>query len=191
MTIYYEEWMKKEYVCEGCSWQGTAEASVRGGLHRGIYLELYCPQCNQLLDVVIFQETHSCGHKKEGLTEEQLKALQEAEQEERQYREQCLRSAGQLPDLPDGDLPLVWDQVEGDTQILNGEAVIWSEPVAYEGFERYERIALLLKEKYGDRVKDLAPTDRSLLFLYGDYAPSLDYVAKVRKELFGVDARID
>jgi len=190
MTIYYEEWLKKECACEGCSWRGTAEESVRGRMHRGIYLELYCPKCSQLLDVLIFPETHSCAQKKDGLTPEQLKTQEQAEEEERRYRAQCLASAGQLPELPDGDLALVWDQQEGETRILHGDTVVWSEPVAYEGFERYERIALLLKEKYGERVKDLTPTDRSLLFLYGDYAPSLEYVRKVRKGLFGVDAQV-
>lgn len=190
MTIYYEEWLQKEYTCEGCSWQGNAEASVRGRMHQGIYLDLNCPQCGDLLDVVIFEQGNTCEHKKEGMTEEQLKETEQAEAEERQYREQCLSSTGQLPELPEGELSMVWDQHEGETRILHGDTMVWSEPVAYEGFARYERIALLLKEKYGDRVKDLAPTDRSQLFLYGDYAPALEYLRKVRKELFGVDVRI-
>lgn len=189
MTIYYKEWLRKEYACGGCPWNGTAEASVRGGLHRGIYLELYCPQCSGLLDIIILPEEKACAHAKEAMTEEQLKALQAAEEEERTYRKKCLASTEQLPDLPEGDLFLIWDQDEGETVIRHGDTVIWKEPVAYEGFERYERIALLLKEKYGDRVKDLVPTDRSLLFLYGDYAPSLEYMAKLRRELFGVDAK--
>lgn len=190
MTIYYDEWLKKEYTCEGCAWQGSAESTSRGMMYRGIYLDLNCPQCGELLDVMIFEEGKSCSHKKEGMTEEQLKALEQAEEAERSYRAQCLGSAGQLPELPDEDLTLVWDQQEGNTRICHGDTLVWSEPVAYEGFERYERIARLLKEKYGNSLKDLAPTDRSMLFLYGDYTPSLEYVRKLRKELFGVDTEI-
>lgn len=186
MTIYYEAWLDKEYICEGCAWHGIAKDSARGWMHRGIYLDLNCPQCGDLLDVIIFEEEkHSCDHKKEAMTEEQL----QADEEERRYRAHCLVAAEQLPELPDGDLNLVWDQVEGETRILRGDTVVWSEPLAYEGFERYERIARFLKEKYGDRVRDLVPADRSLLFLYGDYTPSLEYLRKVRKELFGVDAK--
>jgi hypothetical protein len=190
MTIYYEEWLEKEYTCGECSWHGTAKDTGRGRMHREMFLDLCCPECSGFIDLIIFPPEKGCGGSQEGLTEEQLKALKEAEEQEKCYREQCLRSVDQLPELPDGDLCLVWDQEGAETRIRNGETVIWSEPVAYEAFDRYERIALLLKEKYGARVKDLTPTDRSKLFLYGDYAPALDYLKKVRKELFGVDAAI-
>lgn len=190
MTIHYEEWLKKEYTCGECAWHGAAEKTGRGRMHREMFLELCCPECYSFLDLIIFPAEKGCGASREGLSEEQLKALDEAEQQDRLYREQCLRSIEQLPELPEGDMNLVWDQQDGETRILNGDTVIWSEPVAYEGFDRYERIALLLKEKYGDRIRDLSPTDRSKLYLYGDYAPALDYLKKVRKELFGVDAGI-
>ncbi len=123
-----------------------------------------------------------------GLTEEQLKAKEEADEQEKQYREKCLSSTDQLPTLPDGEITLTWDMEQDLTQIRNGESVIWSEPVVYEGFDRFEQIAHILKDKYGNRLKDLVPTDRSKLFLYGDYEPSLAFIVKLRKELFGVDA---
>lgn len=186
MTIYYKEWIDKECECGKCGWQGVAASCVRGALHRGIYLELYCPECSELVDLIILPEERMCAHGAEGLTPEQLKAREEAEEEKRQFLERCLASPEQLPDLQDKEMLLLWDQEKGDTRIMLGDTVIWSEPVAYEGFERYERVALILKEKYGDRVKDLIPSDRSMLFLYGDYCPSLEYVRKVRKELFGV-----
>jgi hypothetical protein len=119
------------------------------------------------------------------LTEEQQREREEAEEQERLYRAQCLQAADQLPELPDGDLNLVWDQEEGQTLIRSGDTVIWSEPLAYEAFDRFERIALILKEKYGVRIKDLSPTNRSMLFLYGDYYPSMEYVTRLRKDIFG------
>ncbi len=190
MTIYCEEWKDKEYTCSGCSWSGTGGESERGVLYRGTFLELTCPECSELIDVLVLPPEKGCAHSLEGLTEEQLKAREEAEEQERQYREKCLTSPDQLPSLPDGDCILNWDMEQGETQIRNGETVIWSEPVVYEGFCRFEQVALILKEKYGARVKDLVPTDRSKLFLYGDYEPSLAYLKKIRKELFGVDAEI-
>jgi hypothetical protein len=187
MTDYYEKWTEMECACTACSWRGTAGACGRSGLHRGVYLELCCPECSSFVDLLILPEEKCCAAADEGLTEEQLQAKKEAAEQERLYREQCLKSADQLPELAGGDVTLLWDQVEGETQIRSGETVLWREPVAFEGFERYERIARLLLEKYGARVLDLVPTERSLLFLFGDYAPSLDYLRKVRKELFGVD----
>jgi hypothetical protein len=188
MTIYSEEWMKKAYTCSDCSWRGTGGESARGIMYRGKFLELTCPTCSASLDVLILPAEKGCAHSREGLTEEQLKAKEEADEQERQYREKCLSSTEQLPTLPDGEITLNWDMEQDQTQIRNGEAVIWSEPAIYEGFDRFEQIALILKDKYGKRLKDLVPTDRSKLFLYGDYEPSLAFIVKLRKELFGVDA---
>jgi hypothetical protein len=147
---------------------------------------LYCPECSELVDLIILPEERICSHGAEGLTPEQLKAREEAEEEKKRFNGLCLSSPEQLPDLDGEEMVLAWDQDKGDSRVLLGDAAIWSEPVLYEGFERYVRVALILKDKYGDRVKDLIPTDRSLLFLYGDYYPSMAYVRKVRKELFGV-----
>ncbi|MDD2336439.1 MAG: hypothetical protein PHD01_07655 [Geobacteraceae bacterium] len=188
MTIYSEEWMKKAYICNGCSWSGTGAESTRGHMYRGKFLDLNCPTCSELLDVLMLSAKKGCAHSLEGLTEEQLKAKEDEDEQERQYREKCLSSADQLPNLPDGDLTLNWDMEQDQIQIKNGETVIWSEPAVYEGFDRFEQVALILKEKYGTRLKDLVPTERSKLFLYGDYEPSLTFLIKLRKELFGVDA---
>ncbi len=185
MTIYFEEWQETECGCSKCDWKGTAGTATRGRMHRGLYLDLYCPECTEFIDLIIFPEEGTCAHRKEELTDEQLEALKQAEEVELDYERQCLASSDQLPDLPGQDLSLAWDQEQGETLIRCGDIVIWREPVAYEAFERFERIALILREKYGARIKDLAPTDRSLMFLYGDYYPSMFHVAKVRKELFG------
>jgi hypothetical protein len=187
MTIYYEGWQEKEYSCGNCDWKGNGGVSNRGLFYRKMYLELYCPGCGSFLDLIIFPDSAGCGEDSKALAEEQKRVLKEQEEQMSRYRAQCLQSPDQLPELEDEDFVLLWDQVEGDTQIRKGDSIIWSEPLAYEGFDRYERIALILKEKYGSRVRDLQPTDRSMLFLYGDFASSLDFVKKVRKELFGAE----
>jgi hypothetical protein len=186
MTIFFEEWQEKECGCTDCDWKGTLADCGRGGLHRGLYMELYCPECSELADLLILPEEKKCAGASEGLTEEQLKARKEDEEAKRAYLALCLQSPDQLPALPDGELILTWDQVEGETVILGKESVIWREPVAYEGFERFERIARIAKEKYGERLKDMIPTDRSKLFLYGDFFPSIAYLGKVRRELFAI-----
>jgi hypothetical protein len=186
MTIYYEGWKEKEYSCEECDWKGSGGTSNYGLFKRKMFVELYCPSCSAFLDLIILPESDHCGKGTETLTDEQKKALEEQKDQMRLYREKCLQSPDQLPEIADADFTLVWDQVEGDTRIMKDDMIIWSEPLAYEGFDRYERIALILKDKYGSRVRDLTPADRSLLFLHGDYAPSIDYVRKVRKELFGI-----
>lgn len=187
MTIYYEGWKEKKYTCENCDWNGNGAECERGMFYRKMFLEIYCPACTSFLDLIVFPFQESCDKDMEKLTEEQRNALREQDEQMRLYLDKCLQTASQLPEIDGDAFNLAWDQVEGETQITKGDTVIWSEPVAYEGFYRFERIALILKEKYGSRVKDLEPTDRSMLFLYGDLASSMDYVKKVRKELFGID----
>ncbi|MDD3294260.1 MAG: hypothetical protein PHG20_06195 [Geobacteraceae bacterium] len=188
MTIFYEKWLEKEYSCRECPWKGPAEDTGRGRMYRKMFLELCCPECSAFLDVIIFPPEDGCDAARNDLTEEQVKALEEAKEQERLYREKCLHAVEQLPELPDDDLFLVWDQEDSETLILHGETVIWREPLAYEAFDRFEQVAILLKEKYGTRLKDLQPANRSKLYLYGDYAPALEYLKKVRKDLFGVEA---
>ncbi len=191
MTIYYEEWKEKEYTCEECSWQGNAGSCLRGLMYRKKFLELHCPSCQSMLDLIIFPEESGCGNSQENLTDAQKAAREEEEKQWKIYHGKCLQSRDQLPDLPDAEFILAWDQVEGETQIRKEDFVVWSEPVAYEAFDRFEKISLILKDKYGARVKDLIPTNRSQLLLYGDYAPAIDHVRRVRKELFGSAADVD
>jgi len=186
MTIYYEGWKEKVITCEECGWQGSGGTCEPGTMHRKIFLELFCPSCHEIVDIIDFSSFKGCGKGHGDLSEDQKKALAEQEEEESKALALCLQSPDQLPDIPDDDFVLIWDQDGGDTRIMKGDLVIWSEPVAYEGFNRFERIAIIVKEKYGSRVKDLSPTDRSRLFLHGDYFPSLNYVRNIRKELFGM-----
>jgi hypothetical protein len=186
MTIYHDKWEDKAYACGECDWTGKGADCGYGLFHRKRFLELLCPSCRAFVDLIIFPESHACGKNSDKLTDEQKRELQEQGEQMRLYREKCLQSQDQLPEIADSEFSLVWDQEKGDTQIRKGDSVIWSEPVAYEGFERFELIALILKEKYGTRLRDLEPTDRSMLFLYGDLASSIDYVEKLRKNLFGI-----
>jgi hypothetical protein len=191
MTIFREDWRQQSHKCEKCGWEGTAETAGVGTMYRKKFLDLYCPSCREFLDLIIFPDDAGCGREAEYLSNEQKEAKAEAERQHAEYLRQCLKTADQLPDLPAGDLIFKWDQVQGETWITAGENVVWKEPVTYEGFERFERIALVLKEKYGSRAKDLAPTDRSMLFLYGDYLPAVLNVRKVRQDLFGVSVDLD
>lgn len=188
MTIFFEKWKEKKYECEECDWKGTGAECRYGRLHRKMFLPLNCPSCGEFVDLIIFPDPGTIEKDRAALTDEQKNALETQEEELRLNREKVLQSADQLPEVDSPSFTLLWDQVEGDTCIVNGETIVWSEPVAYEAFDRFEQVALILREKYGNRLKDLAPTPRSLLFLFGDYAPAMDYVKKIRRELFGVVA---
>lgn len=55
----------------------------------------------------------------------------------------------------------------------------------YEGYERFEEVAHILKERYGAALRDLVPTAASATYLYGDSLKASDRIARFRRELFG------
>lgn len=81
-------------------------------------------------------------------------------------------SAADLPELAGEELRFVWDTSGGDTDprtsILHEGGILWTEPARWEGISRFVAVVGLLRERYGERFAELAPTQRSWLYLYGD-----------------------
>jgi hypothetical protein len=94
-----------------------------------------------------------------------------------------LVSAAQLPELEGERLTLIWDQLEAETLISHAGSVVWQERTGWEVYDRFEDIAVILKEKYGKRLTDLLPTSRSLFALYGDSTAALFRVERARASL--------
>ena len=111
------------------------------------------------------------------------------ESRDRKFQRDCLRSPSQLPDIDDEDFTLMWDtqKVDGEmyTLLKHGDTVIFKEIAFFEGGFRYKEVAEVLKEKYGERLKDLMPTPSGWLYLGGDSLPALWDAKKARTALFG------
>ncbi len=107
-----------------------------------------------------------------------------------------LHSTRQLPEIySDDDLIFVWDEQEADPipqiVIRYGNTIIWKEFSYYECYNRFEPIAMLLQQKYGKRVKDLIPTRRSEINLYGDCKTAESIVGLVQGNLWMSRYNID
>jgi hypothetical protein len=95
-----------------------------------------------------------------------------------------LESPDQLPEIAgDGDLVFVWDQLEWDSVIRYGDFTVWREWTGFEVYDRFEEILIILKQKYGRRLIDVAPTLRSLYCLYGDRFQASGHVQDARQAL--------
>lgn len=94
-----------------------------------------------------------------------------------------LYSPRQLPELEGDTLTLTWDQLEAESIISHGDQIIWRERTGWEVFERFEEIAEILRHKYGRRLVDVIPTERSLYALYGDSTRGSFHVASARQSL--------
>ena len=88
---------------------------------------------------------------------------------------------------------MIWDfeadEDYGRTLIKHGDVVIFSEPARWEESRRFREVAEILKAKYGDRIKDLVPTEGSKLNLYGDDGKSPGFVDNVRAWFVGATPR--
>ena len=60
---------------------------------------------------------------------------------------------------------------------------MWRELALWEGIERFEEVAMILRARYGSRLHDLVPTEASHLYLYGDKLSARGAVEHIRKKL--------
>ena len=96
----------------------------------------------------------------------------------------------QLPDILDPEFVLRWighEQFGQDQylEIKHKGRVIHREPMYFEDGRRYGEVCAILKEKYGDSLKDVLPDPTGWLYLGGDASSSLWAAEDARLRLFG------
>lgn len=184
---YFEDWKTEILTCPSCGWKGAFDEG-----DREVYEELMdssCPTCHEVrLAMVLFPTLHELEANYDKLSEEEKESLAQRKAFLKRLDQECLRCTDQLPELTDPEIYAIWDYEEnaGDerrTVIKVGERTLWSEPAVWEGFERYSEVVDLLKEKYGDRLKDVIPSESSFTFLYGDRLSTISKVDKIRENL--------
>jgi hypothetical protein len=185
---YYDDWKSAVLECPRCHWSGKFSEGLVG-----YYKELMdstCPKCDfahaPMLATVNYptlEEMRSSGDPSAVLQAGVMEQLR------KNYEAQKLKSSGQLPDLDAPSFALVWDFIEDHdehrTVFRYGDRVLFSEPAVWEGYQRFEEVCKIVREKYGSKVTDLVPTSASELYLWGDVLSAPDFVDKVRREVFG------
>lgn len=171
---YYDHDENEELTCPRCGWNGTAKEGDTE-LYRELF-DVSCPKCEQMLLVVSYPtmvETEEAAKKGDRKALRELPSLRHRNEFLESLERERLRSTRQLPELEGEELNFIWDQEENRTVIKVGDKVIWSEPAIYEGWERFNEVKNVLKQKYGSRFRRMAPTARSEIYLYGDdiYSP--------------------
>jgi hypothetical protein len=187
---YYEDWKNEPLYCLKCGWTGTFESG-----EVELYTELMdcsCPRCSwpdsRILAIVTYPTLEETDANLDRLTDAERESFLQNKKWWERFERLCLVVPDQLPDLPGDKLILTWDFVEDErgeqwTKILCGRQMVWREPAVWEGCERFVEIVQILQQRYGHRVKDLAPTQRSKLFLLGDQNRAVSVVAEARCRL--------
>jgi hypothetical protein len=187
VSNYYDGWQEKTYVCRHCGWAGPGKALERGDRFAALF-ELDCPRCHGRLLTVSYPTLAESRANWDKVAEADKRAVEIIEARSAEFERRALRRPDQLPDIEGPPFFLIWDQSEeafGDLRILRGSRIIHSEPGFYDYYERYIEIAQIVRQKYGERVLDLEPTERSKLSLYGDRLASIGIVANARRRIFG------
>ena len=186
---YYDDWRNAALSCPRCGWTGTFE---QGTVEH--YAELFdcsCPACprsdSPILAIVSYPTIAEAEQNWENLSEGERQQVTALKARQANFEAQVLESADQLPEIEDSRIHIQWDQdAEGGSTILSWrDQILWKEPACWEGAGRYAQIVDILKEKYGNRLYDVEPTECSKLYLYGDRSSLIGTVERIRAGLRG------
>ncbi len=186
---YFDDVWKTEVLeCPKCHWLGTfQQGSVE---YHDELMDCSCPKCDvfktPMLAIVNYPtlEELRANQDKPGIRE----YVERIDDGFDKFEREKLREPEQLPEIDEESFTLTWDfdNSVGDderTLIKHRDTVIFSEPARWEEYERFHQIAEILKQKYGERISDLIPTERSEMWLYGDRWTAPEYVESVREKL--------
>lgn len=175
--------------CSECGWVGP-------GLHGQRFfrelLDVTCPECDRMLLVVPFPttaETRAAAEAGNQRARAELGTVEAIEARQANVREQALTADSELPEIGQDEITIVWD-LEGTgfdvvTVLRHEGREIWREPAFFEGIERFEEVARLLRARYGKRLVALEPSPASTMYLYGDRLSAPRRVEAVNRGLRG------
>lgn len=185
-----DNWQNEILVCPKCGWSGTfKQGSVE---YYEALMDSSCPACDYsespMLAIVSYTTNTDSKSNLDSVTDDEQAELAAQDDFIRSFDEACLKTASQLPDLSPEQITLSWEfsgeEAEtSQTIIRHGEQVVWSEPAIWEGYERFQEVVSILKQKYGDRLIDVVPTTDSELYLYGDNLRATEIVSQARNAI--------
>lgn len=182
----YYQYKKQSHTCPKCGWVGSG-ASLEIGEVFDILYEVECPHCHAYLGCVPNPTIEQAREHWSELPDHEKHQLEMIEAMCNEFDGRCLKSAEQLPDIESPEFILVWDTADGNVTILNGCQVIFVEPMIYQGYERYEEMVTILKERYGHALRGVHPTARSYEPLCGDKTGAASRLEDFHTKVFGTD----
>ena len=191
MPTYFEKWRTDDFDCPKCKWRGKGSELRQGELYDYCY-EVICPSCEEHITAVQFPSIQEALDNQDKLSEDERRDVLAAKRRRDEYERVKLHSPSDLPDIHEPAFILTWDVVwkseRDQIEIKHGDKVIFTEPGGYEEYEKFIEVARIVRERYGEAVRDLVPTEASRLNLYGDKLGSPGHVEIERKRNFGPQA---
>lgn len=185
MSFSWHTYKDLHFGCKHCSWQGAGEY-LEFGEEFDQLIELDCPSCHTKVTFVMYPTLADSRANWDRLSDAEKAQVESLENARANFVAASLKTPQQLPEIAEPSFSLAWDiDGEGEITLLRlGDRVIFSEPAMYEGFERFEKVARILKQRYGAALRDLVPTPGSETYLYGDSLTASGQVTRFRQTLF-------
>ena len=177
---YFSDYKNEPLVCPLCGWQGTwAE-----GDHEFFesLVDCSCPACPSApMLAIVASPTHDEWEDHRARLSPAEQAFGDAQITfQKNFAAKSLKDSSQLPDLKEEALNLEWDQDGKETVLRNADIEIWREPALWDGYLRFLDVLVILKARYGLRLRDLKPTAASMDFLLGDNISASSILANAR-----------
>lgn len=173
---YYDEKARSRTWACPCGWRGTI-----GEMATGRYTELQdgsCPACDTMLVIIPYPtlaETRRAAARGNREAIDELSSAEAWASRAERAAALELRSPEQLPSLELATpTRFVWDQVAKageqwvEIRVAGSGDLVWRQLAYWEGYEQLNRAREALRTRYGAAFVDLAVTDRSEMYLYGD-----------------------
>ena len=172
ITSYYEISLDDPIECP-CGWRGRIRDEFE--VYDAVF-DVRCADCGRMLLIVshpTIEETKRAAAAGNRAARRELAPALRVERFRERFEALKLTTGDQLPELDGKRLEFAWDfEEDGEderwTVVRLGGREIWREPAVWEGYERFDEVKALLKERYGSRFASLTPTQASELYLYGD-----------------------
>ena len=183
---YYDDWKSTVVECAQCEWKGTFYQGSVGYFDE--LMDTSCPVCDKMLAVVPYPTIAESEQNWDRLTDQEKQEVSARKKWLAEWDAASLKSVNQLPELEGNELSLEWDMIETKsgrkfTIIRYRDREVWRELASWEGYNRFRKVAAILKEKYGQCLVDVVPTAASALYLYGDKLSSIQTVEEIRQSL--------
>lgn len=184
MVDYYGRWRADAFACRRCDWHGIGAELDEGELFEAV-LEYDCPKCH-LRVVTVSLPTHdeAIAH---GSEADKAGALAQRAFHQALAAQPPLDPAD-LPDVPGGQFIATWDLEDRDERsfaiVRAGRRHLCRRMTWWEHADQFVATAHILKRRYGQQLRDFAPSPGSELYLYGDDLRSVERVRACREALF-------
>ena len=174
-VAYYAFDRHGNVTCPHCGAQANVDDWIEN------YDELFdvtCGKCGVMLYIVsypTFEEVREWAERGHPAAIADLPGLDKREAFLARATASQPKSPDELPELEGDQLAFTWafqrDEDENGDHVVAvslGETELWCEVAFWEGYDRFNELRELLRERYRERFVSLTPTEASYLYLLGD-----------------------